>query len=212
MNIYFSAWLHCAYFKALSIIKTEQPKLWEDFIKEISTFSVVPNYYIAAVLTHIAFTKEIIKSKKMYSEYWKEYATTIQTRLSNLFGVELKRTKITAYVCVTPLYIRNIEKGLFLLPICANKQRVMNIIVHELSHFYCYQSYQVYKYEEDDAWEISEYLVPYLIRLYFKDMCQTKTNFYFGQVPEKYKKHIKYWLGRKISFEEMLNNIKYESN
>lgn len=208
MNLHFSTLFSLAYFRALSIVKNEQPKLWRYFSKEVSMFSAVSNCYIAAIFTHISFRKERKESQKKYQAYWKKEGETIQARLNQLFGMELKKKHIRAYLCVTPLYIRNIERGFFLLPIQAEKERILNIIIHELSHYYCYQGYDMYQYEEDDAWEISEYLVKDLIDIHFQDICKSEKNSYLGDVPEKYEKEIKRWVNQQCTFEEMLNNIK----
>lgn len=210
MNLHFSTLFSLAYFKALSIVKDEQPKLWSYFSKEVSIFSAVSNCYIAGILAHHSSRKEIKENQLIYRRYWEKDGEVIQERLQSLFGLKLKKKRITAYICITPLYIRNIERGFFLLPIGAEKERILNIIVHELSHFYCYQGYEMYGYEENNAWEISEYLVKYIMEAHFGDLCQRETSSYLGDVPERYEKHILCWVNQKCTFEELLTRIKGE--
>lgn len=207
MRLYFSSLYSLSYLKALLIVRKEQPKMWKFFSEQISIFSAVSNCCLASVWAQWIYRNSIRESKKLYEAVWKKEKIFVESKLSELFGIQFKNKKIVAHICVTPLYIRNIKKGLFLLPVGADSKRLMNIIVHELSHFYCYQGYETYHYKGDDMWEISEYLVPYLLEKYFYEICETETESYFGVVPENYERCIKKWLDMEWNFEEFLSNI-----
>lgn len=207
IHISFSALLNLSYFKALSIVKKERPELWNFFCKKVLIFPAVSNCCLIAIMLHISYICEIWHSVGVYKKYWAKYALVVKKRLDELFGYRLLRNRVTAYVCVTPLYIRNIKKSFFLVPINAERKRILNIIIHELSHFYCYQGYQMYGYEGEDAWELSEYLVPYMMCKYFSDICHVAEESYIGKVPEKYNECIKRWIEKKINFAEMLFEI-----
>ncbi len=202
--VHISSRFNYGYVEALCIVKKEQPDLWKTFCSHVPTFPVVfldRLMALPALLTHISFRKLIKRSVKEYTAVWEEHGDSISSYLDRKFGVR-GAFDITAYVCVTPLYIRNIEKSFFLLPTNAEESRFLEIMLHELSHFYFYD--QCVSENSHEAWRLSELIVPYLVKDYFgNDILKDS---YAGKPSASCEHEIKKWINGEQGFKELVKN------
>lgn len=190
------------YVVSLDIIKKEQPKVWKSFCMRVPIFSVALSHncsnFILGICTHIYYRKTIKQSVVRYIEIWDKNGRDIIFYLESLFGCKLTKKRITAYVCITPLYIRNIQNDFFLLPTNAEKNRVLELFLHEISHFYFYQMLDDLACDTHKAWELSEYIVPYIIKDFFGYSCLKYG--YLGEPCVSYSEEISKWISHKIDF------------
>ncbi len=207
MKLVFSSSLHYSYFSSLKLFKKSQPEMWKLFCKEVSTFSGVfaNNIFlpVSAIFCYIKFFKQIFNSAKLYNLYWESNKDIILKRLDDLFGYKLQNKTYIAYICVTPLFIRNIKKRFFLLPTNSSFDRIVEIIIHELSHFYFYQHKLVQRYDMELVWKLSEQIVPQMIENRFSDIC-LPSNSYIENPSEVQQQWINRWINGECTFEKLL--------
>lgn len=193
------------YFDSLRIAKREQPELWKTFLKEVPTFSVAFFRHfltLAGIFTHVRYYSVICRSTERYQTIWKREGERILSRLDEIFGFSLSG-ELTVYVCVTPIFLRNLEKSSFLLPTNAEQDRVLEIIVHELSHFYFFTPELSKRLSNEASWLLSEQVVLPLLRYHFSDICSCGES--YVPVPDEARiAKIDRWLSGAVSFCEFL--------
>lgn len=192
------------YIKSLRIVKEEQPEKWEIFCKSVPLFSVVSNYVLAAFLSFFKYYRTIRKSKVRYAVIWDKNGSRIIKELDTIFGFSID-TKIKAIVCVTPLYIRDIDRWYFLIPTNSEENRILEIITHELSHFYFYHYYTTV-YDSKRFWYISELIVPKILEKIFGLAIISKSS-YAGKPTTEESKLISDWIDKKLTFQEFLDLV-----
>lgn len=197
--------LSIEYVKALTICRHTQPEIWDLFCSEIPISRLFLNKFVCFFATTLYFTyfKSIRNSKYIYLNYWNNRKGIITERLDDLFEYKLKENVCRAYICVTPVYTRNVIKQSFLLPTNASEQRVLEIIIHEILHFYFYQNESVSQYDQDCIWKISELIVPIVIENFFLDICSTSVS-YVGELTLEQKLLVNKWIKKECSLDEML--------
>ena len=207
MKLIIDTALRKIYFESLCIVKNEQPEVWGFFCENVPTFSVaLLNRFsvLGGLLTYIRYYKSIRENAAFYRNVWNKHKDEIIARFDKLFGFTVKDT-IIATVCVSPLYLRNIHKNIFIIPTNANKERILEIIIHELSHFYFYKFEISCQMSEYERWMISEQIVPFIIKEHFNDICSSNES-YVDMPNDVQKRTIYCWMNGKITFEELLNN------
>ena len=192
------------YIKSLKIVKEEQPEKWEFFCNSVPLFTVVSNYILAALLSSIKYNRMIRRSKVRYLGIWNKDGSRIVQALNTIFGFSID-TKIKAHVCITPLYIRDIEGQYFLVPTNSDENRILEIITHELSHFYFYHCYMS-AYDSKRFWYISELIVPKILEKIFGKTITPKSS-YVGEPTLEESKHISDWIDKKITFQEFVDLV-----
>lgn len=207
MELIIDTTLRKIYFESLYIVKNEQPEMWKFFCESVPTFSVAfLNRFstLGGLLTYIRYYKNIRENAVFYRRVWNNHKDEIIARFDKLFGFTVKGT-IIATICVSPLYLRNIHKKMFIIPTNANKERILEIIIHELSHFYFYKVEVSSQMSEYERWKISEQIVPFIIKEHFSDICSNNGS-YVDMPNDIQKRKIYCWLDGKISFEELLDH------
>lgn len=84
-----------------------------------------------------------------------------------IFNYNLDKT-INIYICITPIFSRNIIKNNFIIATGFSKKRLINVIIHELTHFYFYNKFTL-NCDEEKKWLISEIIVEPIIEIYFNN-------------------------------------------
>lgn len=207
MKLIIDTALRKIYFESLYIVKNEQPELWEFFCKNVPTLSVAfYNHFstLGGLLTYIRYYKNIRENAVFYRKVWNVHKDDVIARLDKLFGYTVEDT-IVAVICVSPLYLRNIHKKIFIVPTNADEERILEIIVHELSHFYFYKSEIGNQMPECKRWKLSEQIVPFIIKELFYDICSNSGS-YVDAPNDNLKRKIYCWMDGEISFEELLNS------
>lgn len=195
------------YVEALVTVKKEQPDVWYRFCTKVPTFSVAFFSFfipVQAIVTHIYYSKIICNSKKIYTKFWNEQGHNIIEYLNTIFDME-GNFDITAFVCITPLFIRNINKKFFLIPTNASIDRLEKLLLHEISHFYFYKMTQGLNIDSRLLWKISEFIVPFIIEDYFS--AERRKDGYLGIPGLALEMEIYRWIKKEVTFSEFLNKV-----
>ncbi len=79
-------------------------------------------------------------SQQIYHEWWEEVSRDYHAVLEYVFSLRLKRkTSISAYMGISPVFPRFITDSSFLIPHVTNRLWLLQICAHEISHFYFYE-------------------------------------------------------------------------
>ena len=200
------------YIESLDIIYCKQPEMWEYFCDNIPIFSKVNNYdslVSIAKKVHKENYNIIVNSKTKYEKYL--INNNIEEVLYDIFKVKINNVK--AYICITPLFTRNIYNNSFLLPTNANKKRFYNIVIHEIIHFYYYKKVNKSKLLLDDntIWKISELIVDPIIKIMFPKYYINDNKYNFTSEERKLSyKTVKQFINKEIDFENLLGRLKGE--
>lgn len=195
------------YVESLIAVKKEQPDVWYRFCEEVPTFSVAFFSYVIpvqAIITHIRYYKIICDSKKIYIKFWNEQGSNIIEYLNTIFDME-GNFDVTAFVCITPLFIRNINRKFFLLPTNASVNRLEELLLHEISHFYFYKKTEGLNINSHFLWKISELIVPFIIEDY--SFAERRKDGYLGIPSSVLEIEIYRWIKKEVTFSEFLNNV-----
>lgn len=202
MNLVFDTILRKIYFESLNIIKDEQPRVWGLFCDNVPTFTVAffnRCTLIGGLLTYVRYYKILRESKYRYKIVWNEYKSDIISKLEKIFGCQLEGS-IIANICISPLYLRNIKKKQFIIPTNVDENRLLEILIHEISHFYFYEKIKGCDLSEEDAWLISEHIVSYIIKMFFDEVVITSSS-YFTNPSNEQNVSIMEWLDGNVTFE-----------
>ena len=191
--------------KSIALCEKNQPDVWEELCKSLSVGKCKVTIIVTLVLYQLLQRRAI---KRFCGKCKKEWETELQVKvvsvLEKLFGCQVQG-EINCYIGLYPTYIRNINKHFFLLPYGVSHDRLREIIIHELSHFYCYEACGN-SLPSDKLWLLSEQIVPYILRYIIgsenKGVCYTEE--------ESMRDGSLYrsWVGGIISFRELLIALK----
>lgn len=200
------------YIEALTIIFFEQRRTWDIFCQNVPMFKNVNcendiEYFAKKV--HLKYKSIIELSKEEYEKWWSKDKYNVIETLSKLFDIS-DLGKITAYVCITPLFTRNIINQSFLLPTNSTRKRFYNIVTHELIHFFYYKSLKKsnIKISEQQAWKISELIVQPIIECLFPEyICSNEVYDFRQEEKLNASRLIKIFIKHKISFDELIGGM-----
>lgn len=209
MTLDFSTRFNIDYLKALKITKKEQPNVWKTFCFDVPSFDC---FFLKRFISSKAlflqkkYLKIIRSSAAKYQDWWMELNSKILIFLKKMFFIDIN-VRIRAYVCVTPLYTRNIIKKRFLIPTNLPKKRFAEIVLHELSHFFFFNSLKSYKIKPNyKMWCISEMIVPFLLNKYFNEDAFDS----YIKANIKQQQIIRNWIEGQMSFKQMINSLYME--
>jgi hypothetical protein len=177
--LHFSDSYNCLNEWVLKTLK-ENNANWKNIISEIPHI----DGYIDNLKAYFDLNKVNIKKRiSMCKNLWSGYEKRFEECMSNLFYSD-EVVDSLAYVTFFPLYPRDIEHHIFLIPFASSDDLTISIMVHEQIHFYyysmleccgvtnyCKQNTDNVKISEKTLWLIGEILVPiifeYLENNYF---------------------------------------------
>ncbi len=134
---------------------------WNTFLqcnKEIASY-IQKNDLRGFFTLHMEEYKKNIGS---YKQMWGRYSHKWSAVVGKYFSYS-NSYRIKAYLSLFPLYPRDIDGRLFLLPITDNIDTMLSVVCHELLHFLFFDKCTVYNIENDKTlWLTSELIVPLL--------------------------------------------------
>lgn len=205
MMLRFCSRFHLCGIKSIIHCRKNQPDVWDELCASLSVGKGLVIVTLTLFLYHF-LQRGIIK--RFCEEYKTEWETKLQVKvipiLEKLFGCQVKK-EIRCYIGLYPTYMRNINRRFFLLPYGVSQERLNEIIIHELSHFYCYEACGD-SLSSDKLWCLSEQIVPYIMRHILgvdkKSVC------YAEEESIRERKIFCSWVKEQISFEELLIALK----
>lgn len=208
MRLRFTSAYHLSVFQAQKQFKKERPKAWEEFCKSVPVFLALlhsmKSHRLALFFTNIRYRRILKDSQREYTYIWEKNSSNILSKLEKLFGYELDGS-YKGIICVSPVYIRDIDRKLFLAPAGAERDRIVEIIIHELSHFFFYKNRDIYgSYADEAFWLLSEQIVPYLLDMQFQDLCFRAGEPYYPEPSDVRAQIIEAWLQGTVTFEELV--------
>lgn len=205
MELRLIATVDSLYLDSLDVTKTGQPDVWQRFVSAVPPFSIFKSRFtkLCAIITRIYYHKMILRNISTYRQYWIKIEKSVILELENMFDFEITYP-ITANVCITPLFMRDIGNHEFLVPTNAEEKRILQLIVHEISHFYFFESYPGGPPYDEKVWKLSEIIVPYILRKIFPDTYIFKQS-YAGEASSELEMNIQSWLNGDYSFSEFIN-------
>ena len=205
MTLRFCARFHLDGIKSMSLCRTNQPVVWRELCDGLAIDSGLINGAVSLYFYHCTNKNAIKRYCNDCEGFWvSRLCSEVVPMMEMLFGYNIKDT-IRCYVGFYPTYLRNIRRQYFLLPYGVSHNRIREIIIHELSHFYCYAACGD-RLTSDKLWRLSECIVPYILKFRFGIDCQESSYAGEGSVSEKALYHS--WVNRKISFEKLLASLK----
>ena len=201
MTLRFSARFHPVGIKAIILCRKNQPNIWRDLCEGLLLCEGLVGGVVS--MYHIHHSNK--RALKVYcadcERIWtSQFRDEIVPVLQNLFGCDIKDT-IYSYVGLYPTYLRSIRNRYFLLPFGVSNDRIREIIIHELSHFFCYKA-GCNCLTSDMLWRLSEQIVPYILKYQFNREC--KEHCYAGEGSILEKKLYCSWAKMEIPFDEFL--------
>ncbi len=166
MTLHFCARFHHSGIKSVALCQTNQPDIWQELCKGLSINSGLVRGTVSLYYFHLSNKKAIKQYCDTCEDLWtSQLRSEVIPVLEKLFGCRVDDT-IWSYVGLYPTYLRSINGRYFLLPYGVSRDRIREIIIHELSHFYCYAACGNYL-TSDKLWQLSERVVPYVLKYHF---------------------------------------------
>ena len=205
MTLRFCVRFHFDGIKSISLCRANQPDVWQELCDGLSISSGLVKGTVSLFFYHHSIKKSIQQCCNDCEDIWMSHLSSeVVPVMESLFGCHIKDT-IRCYVGLYPTYLRSIRRRYFLLPYGVPRNRIREIIIHELSHFYCYTACGD-RLTSDTLWRLSEYLVPYILKYRFGIDCQESS--YAGVGSESQKALFFSWVNREISFEKLIVSLK----
>lgn len=205
MKLRFCAGLHYSGIKAIVHCQTNQPEVWAELCRGLDIRSGLISGSMSLLFYQLSNKKAIKFYCADCENLWSsELKTKALSVLETLFGCHIDST-ISAYVGLYPTYLRSIRERYFLLPYGVSLNRIREIIIHELSHFYCYVA-SGDSLTSNMLWQLSECLVPFILKYNFGINSHEFSYMETGLVSEK--KLFYSWANKKMSFEKLLVLLK----
>lgn len=152
---------------SLELIKSKHPLLWKQVLTAYPSLEMVDNLdkVLLGVYQDMGF--EINHILEQYAEWWKSVEASWMCYMMKLFEEPKFDKEFKAHVTISSLYVRELDSESFLVPLYAEKSRVLEVCAHEICHFFFYRRLQEIVYVEVSIinssrkiWMISEALVP----------------------------------------------------
>ncbi len=205
MTLRFCARFHFDGIKSISLCRVNQPDVWRELCDGLSINSSLVKGTFSLFFFHCSIIKSIQQCCNDCEDLWvSQLNSEVVPVMKSLFGCHIKDT-IRCYVGLYPTYLRSIRRQYFLLPYGVSHNRIREIIIHELSHFYCYTACGD-RLTSDTLWRLSEYIVPYILKYRFGIDCQESSYAGVGSVSQKAL--FISWVNKEISFEKLLVSLK----
>ena len=204
MTLRFHARFHLSGIKSIALCRANQSDVWHEMCEGFSINSGLVMGSVSLYLKQLLNRKAILRYCNDSTELWEtELKTEIEPKLESLFNYHIKDS-IRCFVGLYPTYLRNIEEHYFLLPYGVSQSRLQEIIIHELSHFYCYAACGN-GLEPDKLWILSENLVPYILRYSFGIDCNASN--YAGKASPSEESLFCSWANGNITFEKLIVSL-----
>lgn len=173
---------------AFKIVWERDQRLWKNYVvKRYPVFGSIQIWNsrrIRKLLGQIYLDNrlELLQAQQNFRTWWSTVEDHWYRFLGDLFELKIgKEVCFDAYIGISPIFPRDIKDESFLVPIRANRQKVLRICAHETSHFFfCRKIKEVgfaIQPDEHRLWIISELFVPLL----FSD---SQTIRILGQMPQ----------------------------
>lgn len=204
MTLRFYARFHPSGLRSVALCRINQPDVWQDLCKGFSIKPCVVSGCVSLSLKQLSYRKAIRQYCDDCAELWEtELKKVVEPKLKKLFDCQIKDT-IRCFVGLYPTYLRSIKAHYFLLPYGVSQRRLREIIIHELSHFYCYAACGN-GLTSDKLWKLSETIVPFILNYSFKINCNAAS--YAGEASSSEKSLICSWVNGNISFEKLIASL-----
>lgn len=205
MTLHFYSRFHICGIKSIVLCRKNQPDVWDELSSSLSYRKNLVVVVVTLVFYQFFMCRTI---KRFCDECKKDWESVLRDKVvplfEKLFDCQIKR-EVQCYIGFYPTYLRNISKRFFLLPYGVSYSRYLEIMIHEISHFYCYEA-SGNALSSDKLWLLSEQIVPYIMKQIFEiknpSMC------YVREESIREKSLYSSWVEGKISFKEVVKTLK----
>lgn len=205
MKLRFCAKFHHSGIKAVAHCRNNQPDVWSCLCRGLAISSGLISGFISLYFYHLSNKKAIKRFCVDCEDLWNSgLKTDVLPVLEMIFNCQIEDT-ILCYVGLYPTYLRSIRGHYFLLPYGVSNNRLREVIIHELSHFYCYKACGN-RFTSDKLWRLSESIVPYMLKSKFNIDCSEFS--YAGNWSNPEKALFRSWANGEISFEKFLDSLR----
>lgn len=158
---------------ALEIVWERDKELWrEEVIRKYPAFGSMQIWNseeVKEILRHIYFDRqnELLQAQQRFASWWSGIEIDWYLLLTDIFDLKNEEDICyNAHIGIAPIFPRDIEERSFLVSLYADRQDVLRISAHEISHFAFYRKLKgvnfADSFSEKHIWIISEILVPLL--------------------------------------------------
>lgn len=205
MTLCFYAKYHPEGIKSTFLCRYNQPDVWQELCNGLSIGPGWVKGFVSLYSYHRSNKKNIERFCEECKDLWESQLKSIVVpKMEMLFGCKIDDT-IRCYVGLYPTYLRNIRRRYFLLPYGENNNRIREILIHELSHFYCYAACGD-RLENDKLWRLSERIVPFILKYHFNTGYIGQS--YVGEESKLDHSLFYSWASGKITFEKLVLSVK----
>jgi hypothetical protein len=160
----------------ISVLRQNQVK-WSAFLED--NFEIASYIEKNRISDYYAIKHSDIHLRVLYClDLWRCYEQPFDLLMMSLFGIK-EPINAVGYITFFPLFPRDIETHIFLIPFIESDIITLSIIAHEQIHFYFYSSLAFYRdsiheISDDMIWLISELMIPLLFE--YMDQCSFMKN------------------------------------